>query len=138
MGMGKIKLRCAATLIAAMALFSTPSVLRLGTLKEFSTPYVGEYRCETLRIGGIDLLKDFDVRLTLSGEGMLTLTWKNLFAKEQSTSLPYEYDDVSGMVTVTVPDGKGEKKIRFSLEAGEIILSENLSGKAFFAKFTRK
>ena len=138
MGMGKIKLRCAAALVAATALFSTPSVLQLGTLREFSAPYVGEYRCETLRIGGIDLLKDFDVRLELSGEGMMTIVWKNLFAKEQSVSVPYVLDEKSGLVTVTVPDGKGEKKIRFSLDSGEIVISENLSGKAFFAKFTRK
>lgn len=136
--MGKIKLRCAAALVAATALFSTPSVLRLGTLREFVTPYVGEYRCEVLRLGGLDLLKDFDVCIELSGEGSLSLRWKNFFSKEQSMSFPYEYDLQTGFVTVTVPDGKSEKKLRFSLEAGEIIISETLSGKAFFAKFTRK
>ena len=136
--MGKIKLRCAAALVAATALFSSPSVLSLGTLREFAAPYKGEYRCEVLRIGGIDLLKDFDVRLELSGEGTLNLRWKNLFAKEQSYSVPYEYDGTTGLVTVTVPDGKSEKKIRFMLDAGEIVLSETLSGKAFYAKFSRK
>ena len=71
-------------------------------------------------------------------KGMMTIVWKNLFAREQSVSVPYALDEKSGLVTVTVPDGKGEKKIRFSLDSGEIVISENLSGKAFFAKFTRK
>ena len=136
--MGKIKLRCAAALVAATALFSTPSVLRLGTLREFVTPYVGEYRCEVLRLGGLDLLKDFDVRMELSSDGVLSLRWKSFFAKEQSIAFPYEYDLQTGYVTITVPDGKLEKKLRFSLDSGEIIISETLSGKAFFAKFTRK
>ena len=136
--MGKIKLRCAAALVAAMALFSTPSVLRLGTLREFSAAYTGEYRCEILRIGNIDLLKDFDVRLDFSPEGTLCLSWKNLFSKEQSMSFPYEYDEGTGFVTVSVPEGEGVKKVRFSLEKGEVTVSETLSGRAFFAKFTRK
>jgi hypothetical protein len=136
--MRKIKLRCAAALVAVTALLSSPSVLQLGTLREFSAPYTGEYRCEVLRIGGIDMLKDFDVRMELSADGTFKLCWKNLFAKEQSTALPYEYDEKTGLVTVSVPDGKSQKKIRFMLDAGEIILSENLSGKAFFAKFTKK
>ncbi len=110
----------------------------MGTLREFSAPYTGEYRCEVLRIGSLDLLKDFDVRLELSGDGTLNLRWKNLFGKDQSFSHPYEYDEKTGLVTVAVPDGKSEKKIRFLLDAGEIVLSETLSGKAFFAKFTRK
>ena len=136
--MKKLKLRCAAALVAATALFSTPSVLRLGTLKEFTTPYTGEYRCEILRIGQMDFVKDLDVRLELSEDGRLSVRWKNVFAKEQSTSFPYEYDPSSGYVTVTVPDGKSEKQVRFLLDSGEIVIAETLSGKAFFAEFSRK
>ena len=39
--MKKIKLYCASMLISAMALFASPSVLSMGTLKELAVPYVG-------------------------------------------------------------------------------------------------
>jgi hypothetical protein len=136
--MKNLKLRCAAALVAVTAMFSAPNVLRLGTLKEFSLPYTGEYRCEVLRICQIDFVKDLDVRLELSEDGQLTVRWKNAFARERSVSYPYEYDADSGYVTVTVPDGKSQKKVRFSLRSGEIVIAETLSGKAFFAKFSRK
>ncbi len=137
MGMKSIKLRCATTLVALTALFSAPNVLQLGTLKQLTTPYVGYYRCETLRIGSHELLKDDDVRLQLGDDGQMTLTWENAFGKKKSMSFPYEYNEETGVLTLIVKDG-GEKRWNIPFDDGEIIISETLNGKAFFAKFSRK
>ena len=135
--MKSIRLRCASALVALTAAFTIPSVLRLGTLKEISTPYIGHYQCETLRIGGRDFARDVNARLEVGGEE-ITLTWKAPFIGEQSLSFPYEYDEGTSSFYLNVPDGKGEKRVRLTYAKGEITLSETLSGKAFFIHFSRK
>ena len=132
-----MKMYCAAALVSMMVLFSTPSVLALGTLKELSTPYVGEYRCTQLRIGKREFPTD-GVRLELSGDGEAKLWWKNALGKEQSCVYTYVYDEPSGELLVTVPIGKEEKIFKIFYESGEIIIAESLTGKGFFAKFSKK
>ncbi|MBQ2740720.1 MAG: hypothetical protein IJF39_03760 [Clostridia bacterium] len=135
--MKRIRLYCASALVSLLTLFSVPNVLQLGTLKEISTPYVGYYQCETLRIGGRDYAGDVNARLEVGTEEM-TLIWKAPLIGEQRLSFPYEYDESAQSFFLTVPDGKGEKRVRMTYEKGELTLSENLSGKAFFARFSRK
>ena len=130
-----IRLYCAAALVSLLTLFSVPSVLRLGTLKEISTPYVGFYQCKTLRIGSKDFADMLNARLEVRGDGTLSLVWRSLFGVEQTMQFPYEYDEKSQAFFLTVPDGKGEKRVRMSYEKGSITLSETLSGKAFFVEF---
>ena len=132
-----VKLRCAAFFAACTALISAPNVLKLGTLKEISTPYVGVYRCEILRVAGIEFPCE-DVRLELGSDGELTLYWKSLFGKEQNKVCPYSYNQEKGELTVTYLDGKDERIFKIPMKNGEIVASETLSGKAFFAKFVRK
>ena len=131
-------MHCAAALIAMTAFLSMPNVLRLGTLKEVSAPYVGFYKCETLRIGSKDFANEADARIEIDGEGQLTLTWKTLLGGEQSLTFPYEYDEKGQAFIVAVPDGKSQRKIKLSFIDGALTVSETLSGKALFAKFSRK
>ena len=138
MGMKSIKLRCATTFVALTALFSAPNVLQLGTLKQLTTPYIGYYRCETLRIGSHELLNGDDVRLQLGDDGQMTLTWENAFGKKKFMSFPYEYNQETGVLTLTIKEYGGEKRWDIPFNDGEIIISETLNGKAFFAKFSRK
>ena len=135
-GMNKLKLYCV-SLLAGLMLDATPSVLRLGGLKEISAPYVGHYQCEVLRIGGIQFPTK-DVRLELSSNGEAKLYWKTLWGKEQSNAWLYTYDEESGVLLVTIMDGEVEKIFKIPFENGEIVVAESLSGKAFLAKFTRK
>ena len=133
----RIRLYCASALVSLLTIFSAPSVLQLGTLKEISTPYLGYYQCDTLRIGEKDFADEVNARLEV-GDKVLTLVWKLPFGGEKSRSFPYEYDEETGSFFLTVPDGRGEKRVRMSYEKGEITMRENLLGRAFFARFTRK
>lgn len=137
MGMKRIRLYCATALVSLCTIFSVPSVLRLGTLKEISTPYVGYYQCETLRIGSKDYADTVNARLEVRSDGTLSLVWRSVFGVEQTMEFPYEYDEKTQAFFLTVPDGKGEKRVRMSYEKGSITLAETLSGRAFFVEFTR-
>ncbi len=128
---------CAAALVSLLSIFSTPSVLTLGTLKEISAPYVGEYRCTQLRIGKREFPTD-GVRLVLDGDGGAKLWWKNMLGKEQSSAYSYVYDEEEGVILVSVPVGKEEKIFKVYYENGEISIAESLTGKGFFAKFSKK
>lgn len=136
--MKSIRLRCAATLVSMMALCAVPNVVSLGTLKEISTPYVGFYNCESLRIGNRDFTEQADATLELGADGEGKVRYKNAFGKEQTVSFTYVYDAEKGVLTAEIPDGKQKKKVHVPFEKGESVFSENLSGRAFFAKFTRK
>lgn len=136
--MKSIKLHCAAALVGLTALISAPNVLRLGTLKEFAKPFVGEYTCENLQIGDRDFTKQLEATLEIDADGTCTLRWKNVFGKEQTKSFPYEYEREKERLLLTVPEGRGEKKISLRLEKGEVLVAENLSGRALIAKFSRK
>lgn len=135
--MKRIKLYCAATLVSLFTFLSAPSVLSLGTLKEISTPYVGEYKCKALRIGSKQFSAD-GVRLQLSADGKATLYWKTAFGKEQSQSYAYEYNEEEGTFHVSVTLGKEKKNFKIPYRGGEIEIAETLAGKAIFAKFSKK
>ena len=135
--MKKLKLHCAAVCAASVLLFSAPNVLQRGTLKQVAATYLGNYRCETLRVGGIEFPCE-DVGMEFSSDGSLTLRWKNLLGRPQSKSYPYTYDEEKEEFTVSYQDGKEERLLKIHLQNGEIVVSETLSGKAFFAKFVRK
>ncbi len=136
--MKSIRLYCATALVSLLSVFGKPNVISLGTLKEISTPYVGYYTCEVLRIGNRDFTDESKATLELLTDGTATLRYKNMFGKEKSVEIPYTFDTKKNIITATVPDGRSEKVVQAKYENGEIILSENLSGKPFFAKFTRK
>ncbi len=131
-------MHCAAALVSLMALCAVPNVVSLGTLKEISTPYVGFYDCESLRIGNRDFTEQAEATLELTADGKAVLRYKNVFGKEQTLSFDYAYDVEKGVLTAEIPDGREKKKVHVPLEKGKIVFSENLSGKAFFAKFSRK
>ena len=135
--MKKVKLYCAATITSLLALFSTPSVLALGTLKEVATPYVGEYYCTQLRIGAREFPTD-GIRLALDADGGAKLWWKNVLGKEQSNSYSYVYDAEEGVLLLGVPVGKEEKNFKIYYDKGELIVAESLTGKGFLAKFSKK
>ena len=135
--MKKIKLYCASMVISAIALLSSPNVLSLGTLKEMAVPYVGEYRCEQLRIGNTELPTD-GVRLELGANGEAIIYWKTAFGKEQSHSYLYSYNETEKSFHISISMGKEQKTFKVPYQNGELIFSETLSGKAFFAKFTKK
>jgi hypothetical protein len=78
------------------------------------------------------------VRLELDGNGRATVYWKNLRGKTQSYACAYEFNEEARMLIATVFVGKEEKNFKVPYENGEITLSETLSGKAFFAKFSKK
>ena len=136
--MKSIKLRCASALAALMALFSVPSVLRLGLLKDFAKPFVGEYACESIQIGNRDFTKQLEAKLEIGGDGNSVFRWKNVFGKEQSKSFPYEYDEERQALILLVPEGRGEKRVALRLEKGEVLIAESLSGRALIARFSRK
>ena len=136
--MKKIRLYCASALVSLLSIFGNANVLSLGTLKEISTPYIGYYSCETLRIGNRDFTDESKATLELSSDGMAVLRYRNAFGKTQSLEMPYTFDSEKNIIMATVPDGASKKIVQAKYEKGGIIVSENLSGKAFFAKFTKK
>ena len=135
--MGKMRLYGATAFASVFTFLAVPNVLSLGTLKEVSMAHVGDYKCELLRIGGVEFRAE-GVHLELDGDGNATLYWKNALGREQTRAYTYVYNQEERVMYLTLRTGKEEKTVKVPYENGEIIFSETLSGKAFFAKFSKK
>ncbi len=121
-----------ATLCLLSSTFSLSGcdVSRMSTLSEISKPYVGEYRCEQLTIGGRDLLPEEELRLELKSDGKFRV----FFAGNRRGEAEGEYFVSPDGNTVTFSlDGKSYP---FPIERGGILVRFPLGSQLLVAKFT--
>ena len=136
---GRLQLNCAAACSALVLLFAIPKVSQMSTLEELSMPYLGQYTCEEITIGGKEITGDFTLlRIELKRDGRMFLCVRDAFGKEQTQEFSYDYSVRDSEITIraTVGNRTTERKLRF--EDGTILFIENLGGKALIAKFSRK
>ena len=129
-----IRLKSAALCAVAILAF-LPKGENWGGLKEISQPHLGFYQCESATLGQEDLTEFFDfVRVELTRDGKLILSFKDKLGRKGEYSLDYEYDSEKGEITLIAPDGG---KRTFPFQDGEWTLSIPYGEKLFHAKFTR-
>lgn len=134
-----LKIKCAVLCSAFILLFSLPKVSQMSSLKELSMPHLGYYTCNSIRIGSKDFTDEFSsLQLELKREGVMVLTVRDRFGKEEQREFFYEYVEGERELTVRakVDDKWVERKLPF--ENGEILFTENLGGRLLVAKFSKK
>ncbi len=100
------------------------------SLPELSRPYVGEYRCETLRWGDRDLLEEGDLRLSLFYDGSFSL----FLAGGTPASLTGEYAVSPSGEEITF-FAKGDERT-FPVEEGDLLVRFPVAGKLLYARFS--
>jgi hypothetical protein len=124
-----------ATFCAVAVLAFLPKAENLGGLKDVSNPHLGFYQCESATLGQEDLTEFFDfVRVELTKDGKMILSFKDKFGRKGEYVLNYEYDREKGEITLLSP---GEGKRTFPFKDGEWTISIPYGEKLFHAKFTR-
>lgn len=129
-----IRLKSAAICAVALLAF-LPKAENFGGLKDVSQPHLGFYQCESAMLGEEDLTGFFEfVRVELTGEGKLILSFKDKLGRKGEYPLNYEYDREKKEITLLSPDG-GRRS--FPFENGELRITIPYGEKLFSAKFTR-
>lgn len=124
---------CAVFLFCALFLTGC-DVKEMSSLRELSRPYVGEYRCNKLTLGGEDLLGRFEaIKLTLTYFGDFTLCYTDMWKGEGEYSGRYLAEEDS--VLFLIPSGGEEKRYRFPYEEGKILVDLPLGEKLLHAEF---
>ena len=130
------KLLLFASLCASLLLLGGCDVTEMGSLPELSKPYVGVYKCETLSLGGEDVLNKFeDIQLELEYGGDFSLSFQTLEGMEGEYEGEYEVSVEDEEIKLSVTSGGAEKQFYFRMEKGEILLDYNLGGKLLHASF---
>lgn len=125
---------CLLVPLLAAVLFAGCNVSEMSSLKELSRVYAGVYECETLTLGGCDVLGAYEpVRLTLYYGGDGTLSWRQ-GAGEGELSFTYEASPEEGRVTFFA---MGQKRT-FCVREGRIVIETPVCGKLLYASFSRQ
>lgn len=125
-----------AALLAVCALAVCPlsacDVDEMTTLAEVSRPYVGEYRCERLLLGGEDMLPRFEIcRLELAYGGEFTLFYRTREGLEGEYGGYYSFSPDQSSVVFSARGMERE----FPVVSGSIVIELNLGGRLLLAVF---
>ncbi len=126
------------TLLCALFLFcACEKVEDMGTLPEFSKPYMGEYICKELSIGGEDFIEKFEyVKLELDYDGEFTLSYSEEEGQSGTYSGKYSVSPEGDEITMSSRVGLRSVSHTFPMENGKILVELNLQGKQLHAVFS--
>lgn len=109
-----------------------------GSLKDITKPYLGEYECESARIGDRELTDEFSfIRLELKRGGEFTLYYSPKNGVKGEESGTYVYDEKEQTLCLTY-ENNGVFKRKFPLKNGEISVTLPIGSQTLSMKFTRK
>ena len=125
------------TLISALFLLcACEKVEDMGSLQDFSKPYVGEYVCRKLSVGGEDFTERFDyVKLNLSYGGEYKLFYRDIEGMSGEYSGKYSVSPKEQEITLSSQAGLRTVTRTFPMKNGTICIDLNLEGKLLHAEF---
>ena len=107
------------------------------SLRDISKPYVGEYKCRKLQLGGESALERYQyVNLELTYEGSFKLSFLDTDGNEGSYEGAYKISEEDGEILLLASSGGEEKKFIFPYEKGKILMREQFNEKLLFAEFS--
>ncbi len=119
---------CLACALCALPLAAC-DVSSMQNLREFSHPYAGEYRCESLQFGGEEISTDKKLLLSLRENGEFSLCWKG----EQTPLLKGEYSVSPDCDSISFrAEGLGRA---FPIHKGKILIHFPLNDRLLVARF---
>lgn len=108
----------------------------MGTLADFSKPYAGLYRCETLTAGGKEMADRFDyVTLELKGEGDFTLAYRTKEGLGGSVEGKYVMDLERGTLVLSKEGPLRTANYLFRVQDGALCGDFNFNGMLLHAVF---
>ncbi len=120
-------------LFLAVGSLSACDVSEMSSLPELSRPYAGEYRCESLRLGGADLTETCEIVLALDYDGGFELRYKLREGGEGSFCGTYAADLERGEITLTARRGGRSLSRTYPFDHGSIRMDGNFLGRQFWA-----
>lgn len=123
-------------LLCFLPLFGGCAAGELSTLRSFSKPYAGEYRCVEATLGKKDLLKQYrSVDLVLKEDGTFQLTAVEKHGKTRNAGGEYSYDEENDLLIFTAKFfGKNRTKTVF-IQDGTFVIEHKIVGKNLVMKF---
>ena len=122
--------------LAGCLIFTGCDVRELSSLKEISLPYAGEYFCQSLTLGGKDVLPYFErAGVALERDGCFFLAHKRGGGGEGGVSGAFRIDEESGRIYLRVRGAEGESERGFPYENGRIFLEMTVLGRLLCAEF---
>lgn len=126
---------CAAITALCVLFFTGCDVNDMSSLREISRPYVGEYNCEILTLGGEEMLHHFKyVKLNLSYKGEFTLSYCDKGGMKGEYAGTYSLGEDG--ITFTSQNGTVRESRTFPYEKGVISVQIALGEKLLLAEFT--
>lgn len=103
-------------------------------MRDLSKPYVGEYQCEKLSLGGADMLGNFEyVRLNLEYDGKFTLSYRAENGPKGKFCGEYKFNEND--VTFTADYGQICETRTFPYKKGVLYIEYPFGGRLLHAEF---
>lgn len=129
------KLCCALLAALCLILFTGCDVREMSSLRDVAKPYVGEYQCEKMTLGGDDVLQNYEyVRLKLSYNGKFTLFYRDKNGRKGEYGGEYSFAENS--ITFTAKNGTEESSKSFPYKKGTVYIELPTDGKLLLAEFS--
>lgn len=120
----------------SLCLCGCDGVEQMGTLSEFSHPYAGEYKCETLTLGGKDCLDKFEyITLTLKHGGDFIFRYRTVVGVKGGYEGEYSVSPEEDEITFSAKHGARIVSRTFPLERGAIQVNLQFGSKLLHAEF---
>ncbi len=128
----------AAAVLASVCPLPSCQPEKMSTLADVSKPYLGVYECEKLRLGELNVLKDFEyLRISLGYGGACALSYRTASGREEELFGTYVADMVRPEITFTYSANQNSVAKTYRLEDGAIYVRENLGGVLLYGEFRR-
>lgn len=132
MKVNRIKSCC---IVGIMALLFSVSPTE-SSIKDITKPYLGEYECQSARLGELEYLDGFkEIVLELKQNGKFVVRYQTKSGRRGEVDGKYEYDAKRKEITFLKEDGY---KKSFALSKGEFTLSFPVNGQIMKIQFKQK
>lgn len=120
-----------------ICLFSGCDLSEMSSLRDVSRPYVGEYKCKKLQLGGEDYSGDFEfITLALTYDGAFKLKYADVNGGEGAYQGTYKISEEQKTVTLSSPSRGKEETYVFLYEKGKIVMTLPMGEKLLYAEFS--
>lgn len=129
--------RVVATVLFGICALTGCDLERTSSLKDISRPYVGEYKCKKLQIGGEEELSRFEsVKLELTYDGKFCLTYEDTQGGEGAYAGKYTLSEENASLAMTSDEGGKAQTYVFPYENGKVEMRLLFREKLLYAVFS--
>ena len=107
-------------------------------LKDITKPYLGEYECKSVTLGGRDMLDSFtSIKLYLQPDDTFLLSYKTKLEEVGQQKGTYSYNKEEGSIVFSSKENGGLQRA-FPIKNGAMDIVVSIAGKQLHVQFIRK